>query len=66
MGLLVGSGPLKPVLKRGKTVIAPDSGKTVIAPDSRLVVSVTSWCEAKLLSENCLQGRDWNNSRHEF
>ena len=47
MGLLVGSGPLKPVLKRGKTVIAPDS---------KSVNSVTSWCEAKLLSENCIAG----------
>ena len=51
MGLLVGSGPLKPVLKRGKTVITPDS---------RLVftsfVSVTSWCEANLLRENCIAG----------
>ena len=52
MGLPVGSGPLKPVLKRGKTVIAPD----------RSVVSVTSWCEAKLLSENCIAGNRLVNS----
>ena len=31
-------------------------GKTVIAPDSRSVASVTSWCEAQLLSENCIAG----------
>ena len=51
MGLLVSSGPLSPVLKRGKTVIAHD----------RSVDSVTSWCEAKLLSENCIAG-NWLES----
>ena len=47
MGLPVSSGPLKPVQKRGKTIIAHDS---------RTVVSVTSSCEAKLLNENCIAG----------
>ena len=51
MGLLVGSGPLKPVLKRGKTVIVPDNRSVFTS-----FVSVTSWCEAKLLSENCIAG----------
>ena len=39
-------------VKRGKTVIAPD----------RSVVSVTSWCEAKLLTENCIAGNRLVNS----